>query len=236
MKKLTSKIIKVSQTNDDLLNAMFHLMDQDYAGVTLDKMKRDLSNKQYLLLLSDEAGQLRGFTTMQIFDSYSKGHAVKIMYSGDTVISSEFRGELELMRAWWRFVCMLGKEHPGIDLYWMLISKGWRTYKFLPLFFKEFYPNRSCETPKEFREFIDRLGTFKFPKEYKKGLVTPQQPDFLRSGMSDIPVNRKNDADVIFFLEKNPDFYKGTELVCVTKLHSANLTRTGFRAAYGEKK
>ncbi len=236
MNKLTSRIITIGETNDGLLSAMFNLMDQTYAGVTLDKMKRDLSNKQYLLLLFDDAGQLQGFTTMQLFEGNFREKVVVIMYSGDTVISPEFRGELELMRAWWRFVGMIREKHSVIDVYWMLISKGWRTYKFLPLFFKEFYPNRACETPKEFLEFMDQLGTLKFPREYKQGVVIPLNPDFLRSGKSDVPANRRNDADVMFFLEKNPDFDKGTELLCVTQLHSANLTRAGFRAAYGKKK
>ncbi|MBF0523265.1 MAG: hypothetical protein HQL24_09455 [Candidatus Omnitrophica bacterium] len=235
MSKLISKIIEVGQTDDGLLDAMFHLMDQTYSGVTLDRMKQDLSNKQYLLSLLDDAGELRGFTTIQIFDSHFRGKTVKIIYSGDTVIGQEFRGELELMRAWWQFVDMIQRKHQDKDLYWMLISKGWRTYKFLPLFFKEFYPNKSCETPKEFQEFIDRLGSFKFPKEHKRGLVIPKQPDFLRIGRSDVPEYRKDDADILFFLGKNPDFYKGTELVCVAKLHSSNLTKGGVRFSNGKK-
>ena len=77
MSKLISKIIEVGQANDGLLTEMFHLMDQTYAGVTLDKIKQDLLNKQYLLLLSDETGQLQGFTTMQILDMASQLTGVK---------------------------------------------------------------------------------------------------------------------------------------------------------------
>ena len=229
MKKLNSKIIKIKQIDNLLLQNMFELMNQTYDGTSLEKIEKDLSNKDYILLLTDKQQNLQGFTTMQIFDFQLKSKPVTVIYSGDTVISKDFLGELELMQSWWQFVCEIQQKNHTIDIYWMLISKGWRTYKFLPVFFNEFYPNKNEQTPAEFQDFIDNLGIFKFPEEYKNGLVCPHHPDYLKNGENDVPSHRKNDADIQFFLTKNPNFYKGDELVCTTKLHYNNLTNTGLR-------
>jgi len=229
MKKLKSKIIEATQVGDFLLQSMFELMSQTYEGTSLEKIKSDLSNKDSILLLLDEQQHLQGFTTMQLFDFQFNNKHVKIIYSGDTVISEDFRGEMELMRAWWQFLCKIQQKNETVDIYWMLISKGWRTYKLLPIFFKKFYPNKKNETPADFQYFIDDLGAFKFPAEYKNGLLVPHSPDYLKNGKNDVPSHRGNDSDIQFFLEKNPHFYKGNELLCVTKLHPNNLTNIGLR-------
>ena len=233
MIKLSSCVVDVKEINETILDRMYKLMCSAYHGTSRDKITKDLSNKQYVLLLSDENKILQGFTTMQIFDSIFRNKTVKIIYSGDTIINKEARGDLELMRAWWKFACSIQNKFPQQDIYWMLISKGWRTYKFFPLFFKEFYPSKEMKTPQEFQDFIDRLGTFKFPDEYQNGIVIPKFPDFLIDAQNDVPFYKQDDADIQFFLKQNPGFIKGNELVCVTHLSPDNLTKTGVRLLNG---
>ena len=76
---------------------------------------------------------------------------------------------------------------------------------------------------------------FKFGKDYKNGLVIPEKPDMLKTGQNDIPDKRIEDKDVQFFLEKNPEFYKGNELVCLAELSVSNLTKAGLRLLHGVK-
>ena len=161
---LKSQVVKISEISNSQIEEMFNLMQEVYFGVGINKFKKDLSEKDYVLILYDE--KLRGFTTIQVFNFRGK----KIIYSGDTVISAASRGEIELMRAWWRFSYKIQQENPGQDVYWLLISKGWRTYKFFPLFLKEFCPNKSAKTPPDVQEFIDALGAEKFGKNYKDGI------------------------------------------------------------------
>lgn len=230
---LKNKIIKVSEIDEIQINQMFLLMDEVYFGVNQQKFKNDLKDKNYLLLLEDNNGVIQGFTTIKIFESAFQNKPVKIIYSGDTVISENCRGEIELMRAWWRFSYQIQKENVDMDVYWMLISKGWRTYKFFPLFLKDFYPNKSVPTPDYFRYFIDKLGEQKFGNEYKNGIIRQKDPDFLKVGKNDVPEHKKSDEDVQFFLKTNPEFYEGNELVCVAKLHPDNLTKAGLRLLHG---
>lgn len=232
---LISKLVKVEEIDESILENMYHLMEATYFGTSLSKIKRDLSNKQYILLLYNDQNTLKGFTTMQLFDSTFRGKNVKIIYSGDTVIDEDSRGEIELMRAWWQFSYKVQKEYMDTDVYWMLISKGWRTYKFFPLFLKEFYPTREKETPEEFKDFIERIGKFKFPEEYQNGLIIPNSPDFLKNADHDVPEHKKDDPDIQFFLNANPNFKHGNELVCVAHLSPDNLTKIGLRLLHGQR-
>jgi hypothetical protein len=179
--------------------------------------------------LYDESSAIAGFTTIQVFEFEGK----VIIYSGDTVIEENSRGDIELMRAWWRFSYKIQQEHPDKRVLWLLISKGWRTYKFFPMFLKEIYPTYRYKTPSDIQEFIDRLSLFKFGECYQNGIVVPKEPDMLKSGKNDIPHKRTEDEDVKFFLARNPEFYKGNELVCLAELSVSNLTKAGLRLLHG---
>ena len=229
--KLKSNLLKISELTDTDKLAMFRLMQDVYNGENWDKFLSDMTEKNYALVLYDEKSQIAGFTTIEIFDF--EGNI--IIYSGDTVVEENSRGDIELMRAWWKFSYTVQQNNPDKSVFWLLISKGWRTYKFFPMFLKEIYPTYRYDTPQEVQEFINRLALTKFGDCYKDGIVVPEKPDMLKSGKNDVPKRRINDADVMFFLKKNPEFYKGNELVCLAELSVANLTKAGLRLLHGVK-
>lgn len=229
--KLKSNLLKISELTDTDKLAMFRLMQDVYNGENWDKFLSDMKEKNYALVLYNEKSQIAGFTTIEIFDF--EGNI--IIYSGDTVVEENSRGDIELMRAWWKFSYTVQQNNPDKSVFWLLISKGWRTYKFFPMFLKEIYPTYRYDTPQEVQEFINRLALTKFGDCYKDGIVVPEKPDMLKSGKNDVPKRRINDADVMFFLKKNPEFYKGNELVCLAELSVANLKKAGLRLLHGVK-
>ena len=101
---------------------MAELMSFTYGGTSIDKVRRDLAEKQFILLLYGEDGAIEGFSTIQLFDSVFRGRPVKIVYSGDTVIQEESRGQTVLMHDWWQFTCTVQRQFRGMDVYWMLIE------------------------------------------------------------------------------------------------------------------
>lgn len=234
MNRLKSQIITISEATETTIRRMAELMSLTYGGTNIDKVRRDLAEKQFILLLYGEGGEIEGFSTIQLFDSIFRGTPVKIVYSGDTVIQEESRGQTVLMHDWWQFTCTIQQQFSGMEVYWMLISKGWRTYKLIPLFYKEYYPRPDRETPPDFQAFMDELGNRKYPGEYRDGLIIPSEPDFLKNAATDVPERRRNDPDVQFFIAKNPGFGKGDELLCVTRLAPDNLTKTGRRVLNDE--
>ena len=229
--KLKSKVLKISEISESDKQRMFNLMTQVYNGEDWSKFLSDMSQKNYALILYDDNSNIAGFTTIQVFEFEGR----IIIYSGDTVIEENSRGDIELMRAWWRFSYKIQQENPDKKVLWLLISKGWRTYKFFPMFLKEIYPTYKYETPSDTQDFIDRLSLYKFGNCYQNGLVIPKNPDMLKTGQNDIPDKRLDDKDVQFFLEKNPEFYKGNELVCLAELSVSNLTKAGLRLLHGVK-
>jgi len=222
---LKSCVVKISELTEQDKKDMFTLMTKVYNGENWNKFLSDLYQKDYALILYKDKSIIAGFTTIQIFEF--EGNI--IIYSGDTVVEESSRGDIELMRSWWRFSYSIQKKYSDKKVLWLLISKGWRTYKFFPMFLKEIYPTYKYETPKEVQDFIDKLSLWKFGSSYKNGLVIPDSPDMLKSGKNDIPDKRLDDEDVKFFLEKNPEFYKGNELVCLAELSVSNLTKAGLR-------
>lgn len=227
--KLQSKIINIPELTENDKTKMFNLMTNVYYGEIWKKFLSDMNEKNYALLLYNKFSEIIGFTTIQIFEFEGK----VIIYSGDTVVDEKFRGDIELMRAWWKFSYKVQEQNPNKKVLWLLISKGWRTYKFFPMFLKKIFPTYRYKTPLNIQAFIDRLATFKFGNYYKHGLVIPPNPDMLKSGIDDVPSKRHSDEDVKFFLEQNPEYYKGSELVCIAELSVNNLTKAGLRLLHG---
>ena len=127
MNSLKSQIIPVKDAPENTIHRMAELMAMTYDGTSIDKLRHDLAGKQVILLLYGGTGEIEGFTTIELFDSSFRGRPVKIVYSGDTVIKEEYRGQTVLMHDWWQFTCPIQRQFCGTDVYWMLISKGWRT-------------------------------------------------------------------------------------------------------------
>ena len=93
--------------------------------------------------------------------------------SGDTIIDHRFWGEQTLPLAW---CCLAGRikaRQPDLPLYWLLIVKGDRTYRYLNVFSKTYYPNRRYPTPPETQSLIDHLAAARFGRHYlpESGLI-----------------------------------------------------------------
>jgi hypothetical protein len=61
--------------------------------------------------------------------------------------------------------------------------------------------------------------------------VQLDRPQVLAGDLVDVPAGRAADPHVRFFLERNPGFVRGDELVCLTRIADDNLTRAGLRMA-----
>ena len=134
---LESQIVAVNELRADDIAQMCRLMQAHYEGVTEQQFAADLNAKQWAILLRDQ-GRLCGFSTQVLFDHVFDGGAVKVLFSGDTVIDKSHWGSMALPVAWGRLMLSLLATHPGMELYWLLTSKGYKTYRFLPVFFQEF--------------------------------------------------------------------------------------------------
>jgi hypothetical protein len=122
-------------------------------------------------------------------------------------------------------------QNPEARVYWFLICSGYKTWRFLPVFFREFYPNPDAPTPAHVQNILDALGERKFGIEYHKetGIVRLRTATPLREGVADVTEQRMRDPRIVFFTQKNPGYLQGDELACLTEISRTNLTRAGER-------
>ena len=210
--------------------AMFALLDGHFAGVTREQFSSDLAEKSHVILL-ESAGRLVGFSTLLVYETVHRGETVTVVYSGDTIVAPEAWQSPVLARAWIATVNDLRRDHSRGRFYWLLLTSGFRTYRFLPVFWREFYPGCRQATPPALQDLLDHLASEKFGRAYNpaRGVVRFSRPQRLRSDLATLPAGRAADPHVAFFLDRNPGHPNGDELVCLTELTEANLTAAGRR-------
>lgn len=232
--KLTGQLIRVAEMDTSQRDEMFALMDSYYEHMDRATFDADLNEKEWVIqILDEETNRLKGFSTQMLLEVEVAGRFIRALFSGDTIIDSDARGERSLFQVSGWFVRTLMSNYPDEELYWFLISKGYKTYRFLPLFFQEFYPRYDAPTPERFASVIDALAGRKFPGNYDKaaGIVRAGPCSCcLRPGAADITLDRLNDPHIRFFTERNPGHFLGDELCCIAPLTPGNFTRAAMRA------
>lgn len=222
-KKLIGRVMSVTQLDAAIKDTMFELMHQFYFAEK-KAFFDDLSHKTTVILLEDVDGILRGFTSVALFDLNVNNQQVKILFSGDTIIHHDFWGSLELPRVWGKFMYETVKECKDVPLYWFLISSGYKTYRFLPAYFLEFFPRYDCQTPADLQLILDTAAQQIFADGYyaDQGIIKLKHPTPLRSGVSDPADERLQNPHIAFFLSRNPGYISGEELACITRLSMEN--------------
>ena len=209
---------------------MFELLAQHFNGVAAEQFARDLAEKNLVLLLERE-DKLVGFSTLLAYTAQFEGSSRNVIYSGDTIVAPEAWGTTALPRAWVAGVEALRETLPPGPCYWLLLTSGFRTYRFLPVFWREFFPRFDIPTPPDLRRLLGQLAEERFGKQFNPdtGVVRFINPQKLRADLKEIPAGRERDPHVSFFISRNPGHAEGDELVCLTELCPENLTAAGRR-------
>jgi hypothetical protein len=209
---------------------MFSVFKEHFEGVARGQFERDLAEKSHVILIQRD-GRLVGFSTLLVYETAHAGAPVSVVYSGDTIVTPEAWGTMALPRAWIAAVNRLRKDFPHGRYFWLLLTSGFRTYRFLPVFWREFFPRFDVTTPSCSRELLVHLARERFEQQFNEdsGVVRFSEPQCLRSQLSVVPAERLKDPHVKFFLSRNPGHAGGDELVCLTELTAQNLTAAGRR-------
>ena len=195
-----------------------------YGGTSESLIRSDLTSKSEIMLLFYR-GQLIGFTTYEIYTHRYHNQDISIIYSGDTIVHHKHWGQQSLAFAWIRRIVRLKKSLNEIPLYWFLIVKGHRTYKFLPAFTKSFYPHWSIDRS-DLKPLLDRLAEEKFGEAYDghRGIISFETTKgYLKHTYATPQENEISNPAVAFFLRSNPGYQKGDELACLCEFDNANL-------------
>jgi hypothetical protein len=228
--RLHGRLIARSAVTTSEKLAMLGLLRAHFTGVDRGTFESDLAEKNYVILLEDEAGVIRGFSTLLIYAS-AASPGTTVVYSGDTIVGREWWGSSALPVTWLRAVREATPQYGGREVCWLLLTSGFRTYRFLPVFFRRFYPRCGEGWPPEDRMLLDVLARERFGARYDaaRGIVQLAKPQILLPELLDVPEGRIDDAHVRFFLAHNPGYVRGDELACVARMDDANLTAAAQR-------
>jgi hypothetical protein len=209
---------------------MFALLARHFEGVSRAQFDRDLEAKNWVIAIRQEE-RLVGFTTLLVRGSRFEGEPITAIYSGDTIVAPEAWGTPALARAWIAGVNRIRAEEPARRCFWLLLTSGFRTYRFLPVFWREFFPCFDRPTPSTMQRLADQLAREGYGElvDASRGLVRFPQPQRLRGALAGVPEGRAVNPHIAFFLARNPGHAEGDELVCLTEISEANLTAAGRR-------
>ncbi len=169
-------------------------------------------------------GELVGFSTLLFYESEWRRQKIRVVYSGDTIVHRSHWGQqtlaVEWLRRMGRFVAL-----DASPLYWFLLVKGHRTYRFLPSFAWNYHPAPDRENP-ELKAVADMLAQGKFGADYNPDTGVVEFKHSLGNLKEEVayPSQRElKNPDVRFFMHRNPGYLKGHEMVCLCPVSSANL-------------
>ena len=103
---------------------------------------------------------------------------------------------------------------------------AYRTYRYMRILYRVFYPAHDRETPPRELALIDMLARERFEDAYDadKGLVRfPTPQGYLKSLWAKVPAKDRLKPDARFFHERNPGYVMGDLLICLAELTPANL-------------
>ena len=234
MDKLQARTLPVSALTDAQVVQMYRLMVTHYDAVDQTRFEADLVEKDRVILLCSPEGTIHGFTTLRRYHlQHPTMHTtVRVLYSGDTIIDRRHWGSQALAFEW---VYQSGREkarHPEEPLFWFLISKGPRTYRYLSAFCHSYWPHHTIQTPDNVSRLMHTLAIQRFGADYDpaRGLVHfPASRGHLRRELAENDTEERRRPEVEYFLQANPKYTQGDELVCLTELAAANLKPLGRR-------
>ena len=225
MEKLRAQRLHTTQISDAQKHQMYELFEGYYKDVSYEGFCSDLAEKNCVLCFFAEQGltsRLIGFSTqMQRTHTLPTGHRVKYLFSGDTVMHHEYWGSKILQTSFFWFIVAEKFKSPFAPVYWMLMSKGYKTYLMMRRNFKNSYPSPFSEKNSKVKLAMDTFYTEKFGEFYcaKSGVIEfDVSHGAVKDAIAEPPLHVRKNPEIGFFLARNPEYSKGTELACIAEI------------------
>ena len=229
-----AQILPAAELTAADVDAMFSLFALYYDDVSPVRFRDDLAGKSHLILLREDR-RIVGFSTAQVLSFGWQGRTEMAIFSGDTVIDRPWWGSQLLSTSFCRLAGRIKRTDPGRPLWWFLISKGHRTYRYLNVFARQFHPAPGTATPPTMQARIDWLATTRFGTDYDcaRGVVHFARPQGRLKAHWQVGAATRATGDAAmnrYFEARNPGHALGDELVCLTELAETNLKRLALTA------
>ncbi len=218
---LTTKVSKINELNTVTKEEMWKIFSRFYSEVEYEKFFQDLFAKNYAIICRDKKTQeVKGFSTIHLYRTTIDGKEIKVLFSGDTILSPDYWGYKGLQLAFAKFSLTEWFREPLTPFYWFLISKGYKTYLLMTKNFVNYWPRHGKTTPDLERKAIEKLALSRFSDSWvpETGCLVFKTPQGrLKNGVVPISSEDLKDPDIQFFVKKNPGHALGNELCCLAE-------------------
>ena len=235
MSEYRARDIKISELKQVDLETLCELYLTYYGGCNRQQFFGDLQDKSAIMLI-EFGEQIVGFSTYKIFDQQWQGTTIAIVFSGDTIIDKAHWGQQALAFNWIRRMGQLKQQEPSKQLFWFLIVKGHRTFRYLDTFSYDYYPHHTKQQT-QLRSLVDFLADQHFSEHYnpRSGVIEfPPEHGYLKPPFASSTTREMNSAAAKLFFSLNPDYRQGHELACLCELSAENLKPLARRIFVGD--
>src|SRR6266404_1380839 len=167
--KLTAGYRPLRLISDQDIKAMHQLFSGFYENADAPTFLRDLSKKDGAILVRDkQTKEIRGFTTVKKVPLWDGQRDAIGVFSGDTILDPTCWGDRTLKDGFTRYLLSLWLTSFGTPLYWLLISKGYKTYMLLAKNFVNYYPRHDAPADPKLARLVQAYSEKLFPGKYDK--------------------------------------------------------------------
>ena len=228
------EVVEIAHLTPEQRRGMLALLQTCYAGVSPAQFNRDLDEKEWTILGTDPVSErVWCFSTMRRLRATVDGEPITAFYSGDTASSADARGaatsagtRLVIRKMFYERMI---SEDEG-RFYWFMISSTYKSYRLLPMIFRDFAPGPSRDLSPAETKMIAELSQLKHIEfNASSGIVTLANPSLPFDSAAEPEPARAPDVYAEFFHSANPNAASGDRLATLTEISLSNLTPLGAR-------
>ncbi|WP_246128489.1 hypothetical protein [Pleionea sediminis] len=228
--KLEAKYVPLNKLSFKQVLGMYQVFVKYYENVEQEVFINDMSEKEGIIILTDNSiKKIVGFSTLKKVPLDINGKKGIGLFSGDTVLERQYWGDRSLHTKFLHYIVKLKISNPLTPVYWLLISKGYKTYLLMANNFVDYYPradlsnsNSATIKNKQLKSVVSNYCEQLFPKAFDQQnmiLDFGENSQHLKDNVAEITKEMQQKYPKIdFFVKRNPDWHRGTELPCVGEI------------------
>lgn len=229
---LKARYLPLSKVSVPIMRRMYEIYSGYYENVSLDVFCHDMVEKSGVILVEEKpTKRVVGFSTLKTLDMNVDGRRVKGVFSGDTIMEEKYWGSRALQVTFFLRMIREKLRHPFRPLFWLLISKGYKTYLLMANNFHTYYPHpegKNAELETLVDSYCERLFSDYYCVENKL-LDFGDGYTHLKSNVANITTEmRQKNEKIQFFETRNPTWNRGTELPCIGEINFSLLLSYPF--------
>jgi hypothetical protein len=225
-------VFAIAELSSSQRSGMLRLLQSCYANVTRDQFEKDLSEKEWAIVGTDESGDVWCFTTLKRIRHEVDGKRIMAFYSGDTASRPDTRGTATSAGIWLLIRKMFSEvaADPDADYYWFMISSTYKSFRLLSRMFVDYAPSPDRELTLREKQILSGLARIKkFEYDAERSIVRFENASIPKEEEPTDTARQKPDPIAVFFDAANPGAGNGERLASLTALRLDNLTPVGRR-------